>query len=222
MRILLILLLLVLGLLQCKAQGNFTSFFEPEIEINYTVSQKYSQSFGIENRNVIYKDLNVGYVVKQIDVSHFLAFKLKENQTIGFGVQYRFENTFDGSEENEFRFMQQFQWENVNSGYAIISRIRNEQRIYASNIKFRLRYKLGLKYFLKDTTNTYIKTEAEALLELAQIQKPEMEQRISAFYGFPVFPNTDFEIGAQYRLVDYTQDLGHELFIVMGFGLHLN
>lgn len=221
MKVFLILGMCVLGIFQSRAQEKFTFFLEPEIEINYNVTSTYSHSFGIENRNILYEDSHLGYAVKQIDVSHFSEFKLKENQAIGLGIQYRFENTFDGSEENELRFMQQFEWENVKSRYTFKSRLRNEQRIYASTIKYRLRYEFGLKYPLNSITNTYLKTEAETLFELSKTQKPELEQRISAVYGFTVFPKTDLEIGAQYRLADYTQKLSHELFIVIGIAINL-
>ena len=220
MKIFLILGMVVLGIFQSSAQEKFTSFFEPEIEINYNVTPTYSHSFGIENRNVFYEDSHLGYGVKQIDVSHFSEFKLKENQAIGLGIQYRFENTFDGNEENELRFMQQFEWENVKLSYTIKSRLRSEQRLYASTTKYRLRYELGLAFPL--TTTTYLKTETETLFELANIQKPELEQRISAIYGFTIYTETDLEIGAQYRLADYTQDLGQQLFIVIGIAIDLN
>ncbi|WP_419212073.1 DUF2490 domain-containing protein [Maribacter sp. X9] len=220
MRVLLILLVSVLGVLQSKAQENFTSFFEPEIQINYDVSPKYSHSFGIENRNIFYEDSYLGYEAKQLDVSHFSEFKLAETKAIGLGIQYRFENTFDGSEENELRIMQQFEWKNVKSSFAITHRLRTEQRLYASTTKYRLRYEFGLAFPLN--TTTYLKTETETLFELANIQKPELEQRISAAYGFTVCSNTGLEIGTQYRLADYTQDLGHELFIVIGIEIDLN
>lgn len=212
--------LLMLGLLQSRAQDNFTSFFEPEIEINYNVSSMYSQSFGIENRNFIYDDDDLGYTVKQIDISHFSEFRLKNNQSLAVGIQYRFENNFNTLEENELRMMQELQWDKVASGYTISNRLRNEQRLYASTTKYRLRYEFAFTVPL--TSTTYLKTETEALFELAKTQKPELEQRISSVYGFTLFPKYSLELGAQYRLADYTQDLGHELFIVIGVEVDLN
>lgn len=221
MRIAILFFLLIVGNTKSIAQGNFTSFFEPEIELNYAVTQRYSHSFGIENRNFIYRNHTFDYTVKQIDISHFSEFAIKENQSIGLGIQYRFEKTFNKVEEDEVRFMQQWEWENKHTNFILKNSIRNEQRLYASTTKYRLRYEIGLKFPLQADQKKYLKTEAEMLFELAKTQKPEFEQRATAVYGFLLFPKTSLELGAQYRLADYTQNIGHELFVIMGMEISL-
>jgi len=212
---------LLLGIFKSVAQEKFISFFEPEIEINYGVTEAYTHSFGVENRNFLYKNQNLGYTVKQIDVSHFSEFAIKESQTIGFGIQYRFEESFNKTEENELRFMQEWEWRNQHENFSIKNRLRNEQRFYASTTKYRLRYELGLKFWLQTNQETYLKTETETLFEVAKTQKPEFEQRATFLYGFKLLPKTTLELGAQYRLANYTQNLGHELFIVLGMEISL-
>lgn len=221
MRVYLALWFLLLVIFKSVAQENFISFFEPEIEINYTINEAYKHSFGIENRNFIYKNYDLRYSVKQIDVSHFSEFTIKENQFIGLGIQYRFEESFNKTEENELRFMQEWEWGNQLGNFNIKNRLRNEQRLYASTIKYRLRYELGLKFWLLASQETYLKTETETLFELAKTQKPELEQRVTVLYGFRLLPKTALELGAQYRLADYTQNLGYELFMVLGLEISL-
>ncbi|WP_432411729.1 DUF2490 domain-containing protein [Rasiella sp. SM2506] len=221
MRIATLFFLLMVSNTESIAQGNFTSFFEPEIELKYAVTERYTQSFGIENRNFIYRNTNTTYTVKQIDISHFSEFAIKENQSVAIGIQYRFEETFNKTEENELRFMQQWEWENRYSNFIVKNRVRNEQRVYASTTKYRIRYELGFKFPLQADQKTYFKTETEALFELAKTQKPEFEQRATAVYGFIVLPKTNLEVGLQYRLAEYTQTIGHEVFAILGVEISL-
>jgi hypothetical protein len=68
---------------------------------------------------------------------------------------------------------------------------------------------------------TYFKSDTETLFEIAHTQKPEFEQRLTAVYGFLLLPKTNLELGTQYRLANYTQELEHELFMVMSLEVFL-
>lgn len=203
------------------SQENFESFFEPEIEIGYNVNTGYSHSFSVENRNYIYKEGELQFEVKQIEFSHTSSFQLNNDFEIGLGIQYRFEDIFNSSEENEFRLLQEFVWKKEQPVTSFKYRLRNEQRFYASTTKYRIRNEIGFKFPIKNSDATYIKLETEALIEVAKTQKMELEQRAGLLVGNSLFRQTILEIGLQYRLADYTQDLGHELFLIMGIEIEL-
>lgn len=194
---------------------------ENEVELGYQVTERYTHSFGIENRNYLYNDEAFIFEVKQIGLSHFSEYELLENKTIGLGIKYRFEKLFDISEENELRLMQLFEWENLQTNYSIKNRIRTEQRFYVSKTKYRFRYELGVTRWMNATKNNYLKAETESLLELAKTSKPETEQRFTIVYGWQLLTDAGIEIGSQYRLADYTQEIGHELFFVVGIEIDL-
>ena len=199
------------------AQGNFTGVFEPEVSFWYKVSPNYTHSFDIENRNYYYWNDHFNYQVKHLEFAHSSVFAINEKQSLELGLQYRFNENFIPSNENEFRLFQAFQWSNNYETFNISHQFQNEQRIYASTTKFRGRYELALTFPFKDNSKSlqYFKSETEALFEVANTQKPEYEQRLSALLGWRFSKNLNFEIGLQYRLGDYTQDLSHELFLVL-------
>jgi len=205
------------------AQENFTAVFEPEVSFWYKVSPNYTHSFDIENRNFFYYDGRYNYQVKHLEISHSSILSLNERQAIELGLQYRFNENFIASEENEFRLFQAFQWSNNYETMSISHQFQNEQRIYASTTKFRGRYELALTFPFKDNSKSlqYFKSETEALFEVAKTQKPEYEQRLSGLLGWKLSKTINFETGLQYRLGDYTQDLSHELFVVFATEIRL-
>jgi hypothetical protein len=219
MRNIVLFILAALGIVNIEAQENLTSYFEPGIEIGYQVTDRYAHSFGLENRNYIYKDSDLEYAVKQLDVSHFSKFDLRRGHVVGFGIQYRLENWFNGRAENELRLMQEYEWKSI----GIDNRFRNEQRFFASGTKYRLRYELGVTFPLIESaaTETYLKIDTESLFEIGNAQKPELEQRFGSGFGQKFSEQWLFEIGIQYRLTDYTQKLGHEIFLIAGWEITL-
>lgn len=203
------------------AQQKYTMFFEPEINLEYNVSDNYAHSFGIENRNFIYRNSNFDYHIKHLEFAHTSTFLLNKNQDIGLGIQYRFEENFIDNEENEFRILQEYNWSNLNPT-TLNHRFRNEQRFFSSTTKYRFRYQIGLSIPLGNgDKKTSFKTEAETLFEVAKTQKPEYEQRFSTLLEWQFQPKTNLEFGLQYRLANYTQNLGHELFLVTSFNVSI-
>lgn len=220
MKHLLVFLVLLAGCIKSAAQENLTLYFEPEISVGYQVTSAYTHSFDLENRNFLYKESAYDYTIKHIEIAHTSNYQLKEHQFLGFGIQYRFQEDFDASNENEFRLIQEFAWKTQKSQIEIAQAIKNEQRFYASTTKYRVRYEVGLKFPIKDNAN-YILAETETLFELANGQKPEFEQRLGGVFGWQWDSSTNLEMGFQYRLADYSQDLGHELFFVLGLDISL-
>jgi len=206
-----------------KAQDNFIGYFEPALEVSYDVNSKYSQSFAIENRNLIYRQRELEYQAKQIDLSHFSEFQWKPQWAVGLGLKYRFENTFDDTEENEFRLQEQLVYTPSESHLNISHQMRIEQRFYASETKHRFRYELSstLPFDRNNPKSHYFVGDTESLLELGKTQKPEFEQRLSTGFGFKLTEQTILELGTQYRLGNYTQNLNHELFLLAGLEVQL-
>lgn len=206
-----------------KTQAQFKAYFEPSVEISYQISSNYSQSFGVENRNVIYREGEMDYQVKQIDLSHESEFQVHPEYALGFGLQYRIEHAFDRDEENEFRLQEQFVYTPNNSKFNTKHRFKVEQRFYASETKHRMRYRLGYTFPLSEgnSSQPYLKADTESLLELANSQKPEFEQRLGVGIGWSINSKTKLEVGAEYQLEDYTQDLLHELFLLVNLGITL-
>lgn len=206
-----------------QSQSNFNGYFEPAVELSYQVSSTYSHSFALENRNIIYRDHKVGYTIKQIDISHFSEYQWNAAYAVGLGVQYRLENTFDPDEENELRLQQQMVYTPETLTFKVSHRFRTEQRFYVSVTKHRFRYQLG--YAIPMAQNhplrPYVKLETESLLEVAKIQKPELEQRFGVGFGWLLTPKSTFKMGVEYQLADYVQDLNHELFLLAEFGIKL-
>ena len=56
----------------------------------------------------------------------------------------------------------------------------------------------------------------ETLITVTNTEKPEYEQRIGAGIGLVLSEYIKLELVTEYRLADFTQDLGHELFLVTG------
>lgn len=212
---------ILLSSITTVAQENLTMFFEPDLSLGYKVSSNYSHTFEVENRNFFFRDENFKYQVKHLEFAHISTYSLNEKQSISAGVQYRFEENFNSSEDNEFRLQQSFQWQSDSESFRIKQQIRNEQRFYTNSSTYRLRYELGFQFPLKNSSgkDNYLKTEAESLCEIGKLQKPEYEQRLSTLYGWRLSPKSSFELGLQYRLSDYTQNLAHELFLVTGIDI---
>ncbi|GEQ85711.1 hypothetical protein ULMS_12190 [Patiriisocius marinistellae] len=221
MRYLISILIFILSSTISWTQENFIMYVEPQIEVEHSVNNLYSINFSVENRNLLYKNNEQQFVVKQIDIGHVSQFELSVNQLIGVGIKYRFKKVFNINEENELRLLQVYKWKNTWHNHNIKNRLRTEQRFYKSTFKNRLRYELGTAFLINQLSNSYIKLETEALFEIAKTQKPEYEQRLTTLYGFKLKKDKVVEVGTQYRLADYTQNLNHELFLVLKLEIDL-
>jgi len=216
-------ILLVLLSAASQAQNEFTGYFEPAFELSHQVNTRYSYSFAIENQNIIYIEDRLDYTVKQIDLSHLSEYRWHPELTVGLGVQYRIEKIFDRHEENELRFQQQLIYTPKTSRFTTKHRVRMEQRLYASENKHRLRYQLGYTFPLhaNNAREPYLKIDTESLLEIAKTQKPEFEQRVGVGLGWLMGPKTTLQLGVEYQLEDFTQDLSHEVFLLAEVGITL-
>ena len=67
----------------------------------------------------------------------------------------------------------------------------------------------------------YIIGDLETLLTFFEGFKPEYEQRIGAGVGLALSDLVKIELVTEYRLNDFTQNLGNELYVVTGLMIAL-
>lgn len=220
MRNLIFIVFLFMGTVISVAQENFKGYYEPYIALEYDVTENYSHGFTVEERTIWYADESFTIDVKQLDLSHFSKMGLDDKNALAVGLQYRFEENFVTGEENELRFTEEYTYTSQPNAIEFEHRLRTEQRITSSSTSHRFRYNFAITRSFKgpkiDTRQAYIIGDLETLLTVANTTKPEYEQRIGAGVGLVLSDSIKLELVTEYRLVDFTQNLGHELFLVTG------
>ena len=198
-------------------QENFTGLFQPKIAINYKVSENYKHNFSVAQRNYFFRNEAYGISTRQLDLVHFSNLNISDNQSIAFGIQYRFREIFEENKFNELRFTQQYNVtykpKNVRFGH----RIRAQQRINSARTVHRFRYRFAIDFPLKgeqlDIGEPYFVTNTEVLLSVAENKLPQYDQRVAANIGWLLAPKTKLQAGLQYRIEDYTHQTHYEFFI---------
>src|SRR5690606_39149912 len=95
------------SLASMQAQERFTGYWEPQVSINYGVTGVYSHNFSLTNRIYL---IDVGEVrpkLRQFELGHFSKLKIRDDQSLALGIQYRLRNNFDGG-ANQLRITQQY------------------------------------------------------------------------------------------------------------------
>lgn len=208
-----------------QAQDNLTGYWQPQIGLNYKVTSNYSHNFSFAKRTYTFRETNTEFTVRQLDLAHFSNLKIRDNQSVGFGMQYRFRKGFDDAKENELRFVQQYNVTKSNRSLRFGHRFRSEQRITNSLTIHRFRYRFALDFPLQgeslDIGESYLVVSTESLLSVANYSLPEYDQRITANLGWLMNAKTKFQIGMEYRAENYTQNTEHIWFILTGLVLSL-
>ena len=198
-------------------QNNITGYFEPDISINYGVVANYSHNFKISQRSYIYTD-DFQFKARQLDISHFSNLKIRYDQSIALGLQYRFRNVFENNRENELRITQQYNITHKSGNIRFGDRFRAEQRISPSLTTYRFRYRIALDLPLNgeelDVGESYFIASTESLLSLARGNKPEYDQRITTHIGWLLNNETKLQVGAEYRVENYTQKTENIFFLL--------
>ena len=207
------------------AQDNLTGYWNPMVALNYDVTPTYSHNFSIENRSFLYQDSDVQLRVRQMDINHFSNLKTSDNQSIGFGIKYRFRNPFNRETSNEIRLTQQFNVTFKKASIRYGNRFRAEQRITNENTVHRFRYRFAMDFPLKgeelDVGEPYLVLSTEALLSVGKSMNPEYDQRITPKLGWVLSPTTKFQIGGEYRAENYMNRVENELFFLTELVLSL-
>ncbi len=206
-------------------QDKFTGYYEPYVKLGYKAGKNFSQEFILEERTVWYDKEAFTFKVKQVDFAHFSKLKLNDKNAVGLGLQYRFRENFANDKENELRFTEEYTYATQTSATEFEHRLRAEQRITPSSTSHRFRYNFAVSRSFKGskikTGDGYMIGDLETLLTVAKGFKPEYEQRIGTGVGWALSDLVKIELVTEYRLNDFTQNLGHELYVVTGMKIAL-
>lgn len=201
-----------------KAQDNLTAFWQPQAAINYNVSNTYSHNFSLAHRAYLIENENFGYDARQIDIVHFSKFNLTDNQSLAFGVQYRFRNVFE-DEGDEVRLTQQFNFTKRPLVVRFGHRFRTEQRITKALTIHRFRYRFAVDFPLKgeklNIGEPYFVGGFENLLSVAKSNLPQYDTRISCQLGWRIQDGLKIQTGIEYRVEDYTSTFPQNVFFLL-------
>lgn len=188
-------------------QDKTTAYWQPNLAVNYEVSNTYSHNFSVINRNFLYNDGNSQLTVRHFDISHFSDVQISDRQRVAIGILYRFRELFDG-QSNELRFIQQYNLQIKPYVVRFGHRVRTEQRITTGSTVHRFRYRFGVDFPLQgenlDVGEAYFIGTIEPLLSIAKNAKPEYDSRLSLFLGWQLNETTKLQLGSEYRMEDFT------------------
>ena len=190
------------------SQDDLVSYWQPAVAVNYSVAPGYEHNFSLTKRTFTYRDSDLQFDVRQLDLVHFSRLKLLDNQSVGFGIQYRFRKVFEADSGNELRLTQQY---NITFRPRIVRfghRIRSEQRIFKDQTIHRFRYRFALDRPLVgeklDVGESYIVGTLESLLSVGLGLSPQYDQRIGLNVGWLVSLKSKIQTGLEYRREDFT------------------
>ncbi len=200
------------------AQDNFTGYWEPGLALNYGVTDTYTHNFALANRSYLIRDEAFGLTIRQFDFAHFSTLKIRDNQSIGLGLQYRFRKPIEKESGNEFRLTQQYSITSRTAAIRLGQRLRYEQRIFSALTVHRFRYRFTLDSPLQgeqlDIGEAYLVSSLESLLSVTRMQGPQYDQRIRMQLGWLLQAGVNMEVGLEYRFEDYTSATSQILFFL--------
>ena len=189
-------------------QDDLVIFFQPQVALNYRVADDYSHNFTLGNRSFILRDESFDLRVRQLDLSHFSNFTIRDNQSIGLGLLWRNSELFDSGRVNEFRITQQYNITHGNQKYRFGHRLRSEQRLTTEGDIFRFRYRLAVDFPLEgeklDVGESYTLWSIENLLSAAAEERPVYGFRLRGGIGWRLSPKSKLQFALEYRLQNFT------------------
>ncbi len=190
-----------------RGQDNFTSYWQPQLAINYKVSPTYSHNFSLAHRSFLVDKGASKFRGRQLDLVHFSKLNLQDNQSMALGIQYRFRDLFEDNPD-ELRFTQQY---NITSRPLVVRyghRVRAEQRITSESTIHRFRYRFATDFPLQgeklDLGEPFLVCSLENLWSVANSAKPEFDVRLNAQVGWRLDKGLNLQFGLEYRLEDYS------------------
>ena len=190
------------------SQEDLVSYWQPAVAVNYKVAPGYEHNFSLTKRTFTYRDSDWQFDVRQLDLVHFSKLRLLDNQSLGFGIQYRFRKTFEPDSGNELRLTQQY---NITFRPRIVRfghRLRTEQRIFKQRTIHRFRYRFALDRPLVgeklDIGEPYFVGTLESLLSVGPGQSSQYDQRLGLNVGWLVSQKSKIQAGLEYRREDFT------------------
>ncbi|NHF58704.1 DUF2490 domain-containing protein [Flavobacteriaceae bacterium TP-CH-4] len=201
------------------AQNNYTGYIEPDISVNYEAATNYDHNFKISTRTYFYDEGAYGLRSRQIDLVHFSKLKIRVNQSLAIGLQYRFRELFENDRENELRLTQQYNGTSKPSVIRFGHRVRSEQRIQSSITIHRFRYRFALDFPLRgeqlDIGEPYLIGSTETLLSVAKSNRPQYDHRFTVSLGALLSKETRIQAGMEYRFEDYIGGSTQEVFFIL-------
>lgn len=197
------------------SQENFESLGESGIAINHKVNDFYNINFSARTRYYLYRNINIEN--RQVDLVHFSTYKLNYNNSLSFGIQYRFREGFDGG-SNELRLTQQYNFTKQNSALRFGHRFRFEQRILDDLTILRSRYRFAIDSPLNgeklDIGESYLVASMELLLSQNKNIKSEVDHRTTTQIGWLISKKLRLQIGLEYRFEAFNIKTEEKLFIL--------
>lgn len=219
---------LFLGLFYLKtlgAQENLTGYFQPQVALNYKVADNYKHNFSLSKRSFVFEDESSLFKIRQVDFVHFSNLKIKDNQSIALGIQYRFRENFESDDQNELRLTQQYNITFKPRTLRYGHRFRSEQRLTSDLTLHRFRYRFTVDLPLQgeqlDIGEAYFVGNLETLLSVAKGTLPEYDQRFTANLGWLLAKKTKLQTGLEYRFEDFTHKTSNVFFILTSLILAL-
>lgn len=197
------------------SQNPHVFYYENEFNFGIPTQSAWSFEVGFASRGMLQERIEgervSGYEHNHIEFSQFSSYKSSDDLTLSLGFRYRFRETFDADETNEFRIIQQLEYEHPNSPVDLEHRLRIEQR-FREETSYRIRYELETSHTLSN--NYSLGAATEALYAVSPSSKPEAEQRFSLGLQNSSFEKLKLELKLEYRMENYARDLENEYFII--------
>lgn len=205
-------------------QDNWEGVLQPQLILRNSVSENYDQLWRWSHR-FTGVDSQEDFEMQFIDITHFSTLVIADNQQIGLGLQYRFQENFDPGSNNEFRFTEQMIWKYPQVSGRITQRIRAEQRLFPGRTLHRFRYRLSRDIPLQgqdlNRGETYIVGHFEPLLTVTKGWAPRYDQRFTIGLGWLLGAKTVWLTSLEYRLENYTRNTRTRIFLISSFNISL-
>lgn len=197
------------------SQNPHQFYYENEFNLEIPTSTAWAFEVGFANRGMLMERVEgeqiSGYQHDHIEFNQFTLYSTSRDLTLALGLRYRLRETFDPEEKDEFRIIQQLEYEHPLSTMDLEHRVRIEQRFREATF-FRTRYELEGSYPLNDYLE--IGAATEALYAVSPSLKPEAEQRFSIRFINSSLDKLGIELVFQYRMENYARDLENEYFVI--------
>lgn len=207
------------------SQEDFTAYLQPQIALSYSLTDTYSHTFLVNQRNYIYRNSEREFNSRHLDLAHFSNYKWAPGRDIGFGLMYRFRDTFEAGQPNELRLSQQIHFQTKPHHIWLGHRIRAEQRFFPGVTIFRMRYRFAMNGPLKgeelNIGEAYWTAGLEPLASYGQFIKPVYDIRGSAFVGVWLYQNTKLQGGVEYRFENFSRNTRQVLFLLTSINISL-
>jgi|SRR5690606_29703173 len=213
-----ILLTLLVHIGSLRAQERFTGYWEPKVSVDYDVSGLYSHNFSLGNRNYLLDQGDFGFRVRQVELGHFSNLKIRDNQSLALGLQYRLRNNFDGG-DNQFRVTQQYNLTHNPFVLRFGHRLRTEQHFHRGWTLHRFRYRFAVDFPLRglkvDPGEPYLVGSVEQLLSVSKGASPQYDARLSGQLGWNLDQWLELQMGLEFRLEEYASGLPQGVLLLL-------